>query len=105
LKLLLAVPYQYEEADVDEGEEAGEDAGERDSVCGDVHGRVHLADPLGKGQTVITGKGEASTVMVSRLDGCQGDRVKCVVGGRFMANSGESQQTDCFSSANDAEKT
>jgi len=45
-------------ADVDEREEAGEGAGKRDGVCGDVHGRVHLADPPGKGQTVVTGKGE-----------------------------------------------
>ena len=56
-------------ADVDEGEEAGEDAGERDGVCGDVHGRVHPADPLGKGQPVVTGKGKG----LARGGGVEGD--------------------------------
>ena len=45
---------------------------------------------------------EASTVMVSRLDGRQDGKVMCAVSGRFMANSGESS---CSSSADDAEKT
>lgn len=48
-------------AEVDEGEEHGDDAAEDNGVGWDVSLRVHVADPVGEGKAVVTSKGKGLT--------------------------------------------